>query len=308
MSDRLLVAGAAVPMLFGAIAVGLLQRGPAVSLAASAASASASHDVPPPAPAQAARAWVGVVIAGATAELAADAPGRVAQVLAQTGAHVAQGDAILQLDRADVANALGVVGAEVGQRRADVERAQARFEAATSRLERLKVGEAWLSQQELDTARSEARVARAELAAARASLDMGGARYAQQRLRVTRSTVVAPFAGTLVTSDVAPGDSVSADQIVARVFSADRQVRFAVPRDDLPPPGVDVLVSLPATRVQVHARVSSFRPEVDPSAQLVFATAVLPADAVQAVWLPGTPVEVTASPAPAVAPSQNRTP
>jgi multidrug efflux pump subunit AcrA (membrane-fusion protein) len=234
---------------------------------------------------------VGVVIAGQTAELAADGAGRVAQVVAQTGAQVAQGDAILQLDRADVTSALGVAGAEVGQRRADLDRARARYEAATGRLDRLKEGAAWLSLQELESARSEARMARAELAAARASLDMGGARYAQQRLRVTRSTLVAPFAGAVVTSDaVVPGDSVAAGQVLARVFSVDRQVRFAVPREDLPPPGAEVVVTLPGKR-QVHARVSTLRPEVDPAAQLVFASAPLPAD-----WMPGTPVEVTATP------------
>jgi RND family efflux transporter MFP subunit len=291
MSDRLLVAGAAFPMVLGALAVGFLQRGPSISFAASPAESTPLAHAAPPVASE--RPWVGVVIAGSTAELAADAAGRVAQVVAQTGTHVAQGDPILQLDRADVAGALGVVGAEVGQRRADVDRAQARYEAATSRLARLKAGEAWLSQQELDTARSEARVARAELAAARASLDMGGARYAQQRLRVTRSTVVAPFAGTLVTSDVAPGDSVAAGQILARVFSADRQVRFAVSRDHLPLAGAEVLVTLPRSKTSVRARVASLRPEVDPSAQLVFATAPLPREVGPAAWMPGTPVDVT---------------
>jgi RND family efflux transporter MFP subunit len=276
-------------MVLGALGAALLQRGPSISLGASSPSASAVvHEPMVPA---ARRPWVGVVIAAQTAELAADVPGRVAQIVARTGALVAQGDPILQLDRSEVANALGVAGAEVGQGRADVERAQARYEAAASRLERLKVGEAWLSQQELETARSEVRVARAELAAARASLAMGGARYAQQRLRVTRSTLVAPFAGSLVASDLAPGDSVAAGQVLARVFSGDRQVRFAIPRDELPPAGVEVVVTLPSTKHQVRARVTSLRPEMDPSAQLVFATAALPGD-----WMPGTAVEVTTAP------------
>ncbi|MGH7269209.1 MAG: efflux RND transporter periplasmic adaptor subunit [Polyangiaceae bacterium] len=313
MSDQLLIFGAAVPMVCGAISLGFFQRSPAVPLEApfhaqavvSSRGRGAgdalkrvnagevhAHD-------DAKRPWVGVVIAGATAELAADVQGRVAEVFAHTGEHVNTGDKILQLDRGDATSALGIAGAELGERQADVVGAQARVEASRSKLDRLKVGAAWLSQQELETARSEARVAQAQLAAARASVEMGHARYTQQRLRAERETLVAPFAGTLMSSDVVAGDSVAAGQILARVFSEDRKVRFAITRADLPQSGtMDVLVTFPGTKLSVLAPASSFRPEVDPSAQLVFATATPPPEIARGpCWMPGAPVEVTPAPA-----------
>src|SRR6476619_1522391 len=147
MSDRWLFAGAAVPMLAGLVLVALLQRPPAAAFAASRATATPAADAqpdelaPPP--------WIGVVVAGNTAELAADAAGRVAEVYIQNGARVAKGDKLLQFDRADSATAVGFASAELGQRRSELTRAQARSEAAQVKLSRLREGAAWLSKDEM---------------------------------------------------------------------------------------------------------------------------------------------------------------
>jgi biotin carboxyl carrier protein len=97
--------------------------------------------------------------------------------------------------------------------------------------------------------------------------------HKRKRMRRERRTLTAPFGGTVVTLDVNPGDSVVAGQVVLRILSDDRQVRFAFPPGELTQRRV--AVTLQGTGLAVEAEVAALRPEIDPSAQLVFATAAL---------------------------------
>ena len=142
-------------------------------------------------------------------------------------------------------------------------------------------------------------MANAELASARSAVGLGRVQLGQQRLRADRQTLVAPFAGTVVALDVDPGDSVVPGQIVMRILSQDRQVRFAFPPGAMP--GVDAApllsIRLEGTDLSVRTAVAEIRPELDPSAQLVFASAALPDDLPEAArWIPGAPVHVTLAP------------
>lgn len=296
MSDRLLISAGTVPMLCGVVALVLLQRVAPARI--SAKPSTERHAVSGDPVAAAPRQWVGVVVAEYTAELAADAEGRVAEVFARTGSKVKAGDRLLQFDGKEVTTAFGMVNAELEQRRSELARAEARSEAAKSKLGRLRQGETWLSEQELDSATSEAAIAEAELRSARAAIGVGRARVDAQRLRVARRTLIAPFAGTVVGLDVDPGDSVVAGQVVMRVLSEDRQIRFACPQGALNPRGSErVSVKLGGTALTVDAHIASVRPELDPSAQLVFATAALPADLPEpSRWIPGASVQVSLAP------------
>jgi multidrug resistance efflux pump len=159
----------------------------------------------------------------------------------------------------------------------------------------LHQGEAWLSQQEVDTANSEVQVANAELRAARAAVRVGRARVDQQRIQLSRKALVAPFAGTIVGLEVDPGDSVGPGQILMRVHSDVRQVRFAFPEGALDPAASPpVRIKLTGASASTIAHVSFVRPELDPSAALVFGTASLPEELPEpARWVPGASVEVT---------------
>jgi RND family efflux transporter MFP subunit len=293
MSDRSMILLSLVPVVVGAALLVLLQRPPALDRAPEKPVFRASRpdsNRPNAAP----DSWVGVVSAESTAELAADTESRVAQVFLRTGAHVNAGDKILELDKSAVLSAARVVGAELGQRSSEEARSQSRLDMVKSRLERVKAGAEWLSAQEVDNAAGELRVAEADLRAARAAVGISRARLSEQELRATRHTLVAPFAGTLVSADVDPGDSVSAGQVLARVFSEHRQVRFAMPRSFVPA-AHSSRVSIRTTegKAEVSARIDDVRPEVDPAAQLVFATAPLADElSLDPAWLPGTSVEV----------------
>jgi hypothetical protein len=82
--------------------------------------------------------------------------------------------------------------------------------------------------------------------------------------------------------------------VVLRILSDDRQVRFAFPAGGLPDVGLQrVAIRMPGIASEVQTVVSSVRPEVDPSAQLVFASAPLPAALPESArWIPGAAVRV----------------
>jgi RND family efflux transporter MFP subunit len=302
MSDRILLSAACVPIVCGLSLLVLLARVPASALSAAPAGAlplAATESVE-----VAKRSWVGVVVAANTAELAATSDGRVDKVFVHTGDTVAKGDRLVQFDATENTSSVHMANAQLRERASELSRYQARSNAAATRLARLREGATWLSKQELDTAVAESNVAEAELEAARANVGVGRIALKQQRMRATRQTLTAPFAGTVIALGIDSGDSVSASQIVMRILSGERQVRFAFPPGELAfnKPALHtkigstprIALQLQGSELQVFAQVDAVRPEVDPSAELVFATAPLPAALPDAArWIPGAPVAVT---------------
>lgn len=295
MSDRTLIAAATVPVLCGLALLVLLSRVPATAMNAQTGAQPPQAERAPSAADDS--SWVGVVVAANTAELAANAPGRVDKVFVHTGDSVKQGERLLQFDTSETVSSVHMANAQLRERASELSRSQARANAASTRLSRLRAGATWLSKQELDSAVAEANVAQAELQAARANLGVSRIALKQQRMRATRQTLTAPFAGTVIALGVDTGDSVSAGQIVMRILSRDRRVRFAFPPGELGSADTGprhVSLRLAGTQHDVVSQVDSIRPEVDPSAQLVFATAPLPEALPDPLrWIPGAPVAVT---------------
>lgn len=290
MSDRAVIALAMVPMVAGALLLVALQRVPPARVSASVANGDL---VRPRGEARQGSPWLGVVVAGHTAELASEHDGRVDRVWVTAGTRVKKGQPLLQIDVSDAKHAEALADAELGQRVSQLSRAQATVEDATAKRQRLERGGAWISERELESARAAERMALADLRAARASVGVGRAHAARSKLRARRHTLEAPFDGVLVSCDADPGDSVAAGQLLARVITDDRAVRFAFPREQLPArESMKVLLSLPG--VMAEAEVESIQPEVDPAAQLIFATAKAPAS--EPTLVPGTRVEVRYAP------------
>lgn len=297
MSDRILISAACVPVLCGLVLLIVLARVPATALSAGSADLQPSAAMDTSMANE--RGWVGVVVAANTAELAANMAGRVDKVFVRTGDAVAKGDKLVQFDPFETTTSVHMANAQLRERASELARFEARAAAAASKLERLRAGSTWLSQQELDTAAAELNVANAELQAAKANMGVSRLALRQQRVRATRQTLTAPFAGTVISLGVDSGDSVTAGQIVMRILSGERQVRFAFPPGELsvPTPGSSmkrVALRLQGSDQRVFTQVDAVRPEVDPSAELVFATAPLPAALPDpARWIPGAPVVVT---------------
>jgi RND family efflux transporter MFP subunit len=295
MSDRVLIGAACVPVFAGLVLLIMLARVPATAMSTSATGAQPTAAIEPDAMQK--RSWVGVVVAANTAELAANMDGRVDKVFVRTGQAVVKGEKLVQFDAFESTSSVHMANAQLRERTSEISRFQARHEAAATKLARLRAGATWLSKQELDTAAAELNVAEAELQAARANMGVSRIALKQQRMRATRQTLTAPFAGTVISLGVDSGDSVSAGQTVMRILSGDRQVRFAFPPGELSLARghkTRVALSLQGSAEKVSANVDAVRPEVDPSAELVFATAPLPAALPDAErWIPGAPVAVT---------------
>ena len=234
MTDRWLLACALVPMLGGIAMVALLQRPPAAPHSAAGrkdlvtkARRSCSAPVERP--------WIGVVVAATTAELAADADGHVAEVFVQNGARVAVGDKLLQFDEAESSSAVGIASAELGQRRSESARAQA------ERRSRPRPARAPARRRGVDRparARQRGRRRRAwpMPSCARPGRREHGtrARSASSACAANARVLTAPFAGSVATlGRRSAGDSVVAGQVVLRILSDDRQVRFAFPPGEL---------------------------------------------------------------------------
>lgn len=292
MSDRVTFGLASIPMFTGVLLVGLLQRPPPVELDEAA---TARNRAVESVTGRSTKPAVGVVTAGQTADLSAGFDGKLTELFVQTGTRVRPGQALLEIDPSIAQISVDLARAELGQRRSEAQRARARLEEARGKFARYTQGATWLAEQDVASAKSAMRMAEADLNAAYAAVDMVRAKLKQQKIYTERHKLVAPIAGTVIVSDVGPGDSVTSGQVLARVVSDDREVRFALPRESLPASSdkFEVLVQSKADNSQVRASVSSVKPEIDSSAQMVFATANLPPELMGALaFMPGTPVTV----------------
>jgi RND family efflux transporter MFP subunit len=291
MSDRLTFGLASIPMFSGVLLVGFLQRPPAIELDEHAGHRS-KHEAG--IASQTHKPAVGVITAGQTADLTAGFEGRVTDIVVRTGERVRPGQALVEIDPSLAKISLDRSKAEIGQRKSEAQRARARLEEARGKLGRYVQGANWLAEQDVASARAAVRMAEADLSAAFAAVDMARAKFKEQRIVADRHKLVAPIAGVVIVSDIGPGDSVTSSQVLARVVSDDRQVRFALPREALPASEkFEVLVQSKADQTEFRAQVSSVKPEIDSSAQMVFATALLPAELSQGTgFMPGTKVTV----------------
>jgi len=298
MSDRIILAIAAVPMLSGAALLLALQRPAAMDLPGMELGPESTLTYQPTASEGA--GWTGVIVAGESADLAAEAGGSVLQVLLRAGTRVERDQPILHIDQTDADNSVGQADAELQRALSDAERARARLHDAGRKLERVASAASWIADQEIESTRAAARVASAELRAARAAVRLSRSRLARERSHAARLTLRAPFAGVLVSCDVDSGDTVAPGQVLARVITDERLVRFAASPQALSDLRHQrLVVRRPDAQALVLSVVSSIEPEVDPATHLVFATASLDLSSTSSDhWLPGTRVQVIAERAP----------
>ncbi|MGD8496363.1 MAG: efflux RND transporter periplasmic adaptor subunit [Gemmatimonadales bacterium] len=204
------------------------------------------------------------------AELATRTSGRVLRVPVDAGSTVARGDVVLELDGQDVA-------ARIRQAEAAAERARRSF----ARIESLH-GDGAATDQELDDVR-------AQLAAAEAGLEEA---RAQRDYTVLR----APFAGTIVSRSVDPGDLAVPGRPVLSLAGAGALEVVA----DLPATlegrvvaGDSLTVLHPESGARLVAVVARVAPAVDAAARRFRVEAALPAGSAGSPRLvPGTYVRL----------------
>lgn len=287
---------ALLPLLAGGMWL-LSLREPVALPAASAPRGAASARVTAPQPGQSSQIddYLGVIVAGYSAEVGTEVGGSVEDVSVLVGSRVKSGDPLLRVAPGVTGDGLRAARAKLEQQRSAVKRAESELAEAGDLLTRLQSIQAGVSERQLVAARAREQQARAALDQAKAGIGVTEADLGQELTRSGKHTIRAPFDGVVVARFVDPGALVMPGQVVARVITEDYYVRYALPPQAARAQrvGSKVTVELAGAAAPLHGEVSDVQPEVDSAAQLVFARARLtidPADAASVI--PGMRVRV----------------
>lgn len=188
------------------------------------------------------------------AKIAALVPGRIAKVLVAEGDSVKPGQVLAELENAPLRDQERQAEAAVAQAKANVENAQISAQRNEGLLQR---GIA---------ARKEVEDARTQLAVNQAALSQAEAALSSAKTQLARSTVRAPFAGTVVHRFIGVGDQVdgTAAQPIVEVADIDvLELLGTVPVARLSEVRVGEQFALPDSSQQ--AKVVAILPAVDPA-------------------------------------------
>jgi membrane fusion protein (multidrug efflux system)/multidrug efflux system membrane fusion protein len=198
--------------------------------------------------------YIGVVIAGESAEIEPRAEGRIEAVFVAAGDRVARGTPLARLDGKRLRSELSAASAALAEasRRHERRRRLARSNAAA------------VTTEELDAAQREVVQERA--------------RVAQLKDAVAEAVVTAPFEGTVAERYLTAGAMAGPGKAIVRlVGSGEPRVRFALPEDRASEvaPGRLIDVAIAQLGQSVRGKVTGVSPEVDASSRMVYATATL---------------------------------
>lgn len=153
----------------------------------------------------------GYVVARRLATVSSKVTGRIAEVLFEEGAAVAEGEVLARLDPATARAEHAVAASGVEAARRNLREIEVRLDDArrtlarnTSLVERKLVAQSVLDGSEAEVAALEAR-----LAAARAEADVARSRLALSAQALEDLAIRAPFAGVVISKDAQPGETVS---------------------------------------------------------------------------------------------------
>jgi RND family efflux transporter MFP subunit len=293
--DRLYVTLGLLPLLAGAAwLIGLREPKPA---------AAAADVVPERGPAlpelyapSDEGGWLGVIVAGQDADIAAELPGQVADVFVDPGMRVRRGDPLLQLKAVSVLGTSGIARAQYAQDRSAERAAELSLENARAKADRMEHASSAYASGDVLAARADALRAEAELAKLRATSALQRASLRRELARADTQLIRAPFDGVLSSRLVDRGDFVSPGSTLLRVVDDTRFVRFASPAADHArlAPGTRLTLIVPDQSLPLTATVSSREPELDAAAGLGFARAQLDGEqALRRGLVPGQRVRVS---------------
>jgi RND family efflux transporter MFP subunit len=229
------------------------------------------------------RRFIGVVIAGEVAEVAARESGLVHSVQVRLGDRVERGGTIATIDDHALRDELEAAQATLAAAQADHGRAALELEAARERRERWNTladsgGAAVVSREELAELGYAEKYADQGLKSANAQVSENRVRVKQLQRRVSERVVQAPFTGTVAQRYVDPGATVQpGEPIVRLVREGTFWVRFAVPEDSGSSlrRGAHVDVQVDTLDLSLSGTVEKIAPEVDAASRMLFAEAKL---------------------------------
>lgn len=202
-------------------------------------------------------------------DVAAEVAGKVLAVKVEPGQRVRAGQALVQIEAADLALSVAADKAEV-----------ARLSAVAADRQSLAQRLAPLAEQEL-VSKASFTSARQDATAAAAAVQAAQARLAQTTRNLHKSEVTAPFDAQVAERRVAPGAYVRAgDVLVSLVRTEGSYLKVQVPESQahLVHPGLEVSAVL-AGAAPIKAEVSALQPRTTGVSRVVEASVALPSGA-----------------------------
>src|SRR5436305_5116664 len=270
----------------------------ALLLAVLAAACGGRQPAPPPPPARAgdggraapapARAaappappgggWVGGIVARASVDLTAEAPGRLAAIHARVGDRVERGDRLATLDTRAAAQDLEMARSSLHAAEAEPARAAAEAAEARQRAERRHANPDFFSKEDMADSELKRKTSAAALDAAEARVGEQRARVRQLETAAGKNEIRAPFAGRVAERFVDAGAVVGPGTPILRLISGgDLLVRAAVPPEQARALAVGKAVTarVPTLGLDVPGHLERIAPQVDAAAQMIFVEARL---------------------------------
>jgi RND family efflux transporter MFP subunit len=223
-------------------------------------------------------AYLGVVLARTSADIAPRFDGRLATVNVRVGDSVAQGAVLATLSVPTLRYDLRVAEAELQAATLDVDRASTELNQATERFarkQRLDAEHLALAD-DVTGADYQSRLAKTRLSSARSVASERRAQVERLRQDEGDTQIVAPFDGVVAARYVDPGMSVHSLVPVVRLITMnDILARFAVPQADAARIGIGdgVRIRTTETHRDLRGAVERVAAEVEPASRLIFVEA-----------------------------------
>ena len=172
------------------------------------------------------------VITARDGSVASRVAGTVETVHVLAGTRVARGDLLVELDRELLEILVAQSEAQMSEAEAGIATARVRLDRARTTFARIDAlrGSSSFSQGRFDEAQSDVLEAQSQLTEAQAREKSTQARLAEARYQLERSTVTAPFPGTVIEVNTIPGAFIAAGTPVVRLLDTDAfEVEASVP-------------------------------------------------------------------------------
>lgn len=221
--------------------------------------------------------YIGVVLPGEVADLAAEYPGQVVETLVRLGDPVTKDQTLVRITSQKLEQQISAARASLRESRALASQAQRSLEETERQLEIRKRTEAAFPKDEIEVWESKRAMAESSLEAARARVQGEDARLSELLTAEASLSVRSPFDGRVASVSTSVGSFVEAGEPVVRVVgSKEPRVRFAVPAQE-----IEWLTLGHPIRIRfgdrdaltLTSQVDQIAPEIDPAIEMIFAEA-----------------------------------
>ena len=222
--------------------------------------------------------YLGVVLSNQAVDIVAEGEGRVREMAVDVGDSVAEGQLLATLEADTVRHQRSIEEADLAASQAELKKITLEVERAAQEHQRRLVLQDLLSREEIAAAKFQLDTARATLELARAEQARVRARLEQLDMRLAKSEIRAPFAGSVALRYLDRGAMASTGIPILRLISSrGLMARFAVPPGEAAElsVGTEVRVEVESLGLALEGTIEHLMPEIDIASQQIFVEARL---------------------------------